>query len=372
MADSTTKVALLGCGRIAGHHLRSIAAIDGVRIVAACDLVEEKAKAYGQQYNIAWFTNYHRMLQELPEIDVVAIITPSGMHFEHCMDVMRRYRKHLIVEKPTFMHPQQLHDAYDWAERNSLRIFPVFQNRHNKAVQRVKKAIDGGELGDIRVVAVRVRWCRPQSYYNLAPWRGTYSHDGGCLANQGIHHIDLLRYLGGEVGRLTAAMQTLGADIEVEDTAVASLTYRDGAVGVVEVTTAARPNDFEASLSIVASKGLAQLGGIAVNELQIFTPNPDACTQSSEKFPDAYGFGHTDVYRNIVADLSGRGTFPIDRFDCLNSLKLLHAFYRSHEEGQWVDVQTSSSSDRLGRPNENISRLYRTPVPETAAVRSAQ
>ena len=363
MADPDVKVAIIGCGRVSGHHLRSIAQVRGGRIIAICDLLAEKAQAYAQQYNVAAFTNYHEMLHTVPEIDVVGIVTPSGMHFEHAMDVMRRYRKHILVEKPTFMHPRQLNDAYDYAEANGLRIFPVFQNRHNKAVRQVKRSIESGELGEVRIMAVRVRWCRPQRYYDMAPWRGTFSHDGGALSNQGIHHIDLMRYFGGEVDRLSAALRTLGAKIEVEDTAVATLTYPTGAVGIVEVTTAARPDDFEASLSIVGAKGLAQLGGLAVNELQIFTPNPAACVEASEKIPDAYGFGHITIYRDLVDDLAGLRPFPVDRRDCLNTLNLLHAFYRSDEVGGWIEVQAGHPSDRLGRPNEEVSRLYRTPEP---------
>jgi UDP-N-acetyl-2-amino-2-deoxyglucuronate dehydrogenase len=368
MSERTINVAVIGCGRVAGHHLRSIANVPGGRIVAVCDLVAEKAQAYAQQYNVAAFTSYHEMLRSVPEIDVVAIATPSGMHMEHAMEVMRRYRKHILVEKPTFMHPVHLREAYDFAQANGLRIFPVFQNRHNKAVQRVKQAIERGELGDIRIMAVRVRWCRPQRYYDLAPWRGTFSHDGGALSNQGIHHIDLLRYLGGEVAQLNATLRTLGANIEVEDTAVATLKYPGGAVGVVEVTTAARPDDFEASLSIVGANGLAQLGGWAVNELQVFTPDPAACAEASEKIPDAYGFGHQTVYRDLVDDLTERKPYPVDRQDCLNTLNLLHAFYRSDEVGSWVDVQAGHPSNRLGRANDAISNLYRTPAPQTADV----
>jgi UDP-N-acetyl-2-amino-2-deoxyglucuronate dehydrogenase len=360
MSDTDIKVALIGCGRVAGHHLRSIAEVEGGRIVAVCDLQAEKAEAYARQYNIPAFTNYHEMLRQVPGIDVVAIITPSGMHAEHAMDVMKHYRKHILVEKPTFMHPGQLHEAYDLAQAIGLKIFPVFQNRHNRAVKRVKQSIESGELGEIRIMAVRVRWCRPQRYYDLAPWRGTFSHDGGALSNQGIHHIDLLRYLGGEIAQLNGVLRTLGAQIEVEDTAVATLKYPGGAVGVVEVTTAARPDDFEASMSIVGGKGLAQLGGWAVTELQIFTPDPAACSEHSENIPDAYGFGHRFVYREMVDDLTGKRPFPVTREDCLGTLNLLHAFYRSDEIGGWVDVQKGVPSDRLGRRNEEISNLYRT------------
>ncbi len=369
MTADPVKVALIGCGRIAGHHCRSITAVDGVALAAMCDLADDKARAYGEEFQVPYFTNYHTMLADVPDIDIVAVITPSGMHLEHGLDVMARYGKHVIMEKPAFMRPEQLQEAYGTAERLGLSIFPVFQNRYNKAVKRVKTAVRDGELGDIRIMSVLVRWCRPQRYYDMAPWRGTFSHDGGALTNQGIHHVDLLRHLGGVVTRVNATMRTLGADVEIEDTVVATMTFDSGAVGVLEVTTAARPDDFEASLSIVGSKGLAQIGGIAVNELQTFTPDPAACAANSEDFKGikshgaVYGYGHTDMYRDIVSFFTDGTPYPVDRTDCLGSLKLLHAFYRSDEDGGWVDVDSEAQSARLGRADEDISNLYRTPQP---------
>jgi predicted dehydrogenase len=363
------RAALIGCGRIAGHHCQSIKANKGVVLAAVCDLVRDKAEVYAKEHGVPAFTDYHAMLGTGPGIDIVSLSTPSGMHFEHAMDVMTRYRKHIIMEKPTFMRPSQLREAYATADRLGLQIFPVFQNRHNKAVKRVKQALVAGELGDIRVISVRLRWCRPQRYYDLAPWRGTLSHDGGALTNQAIHHVDLLRYLGGEVERVNATMRTLGATIEAEDTVVATMVMRSGAVGTLEVTTAARPDDFEASLGIVGSKGLAQIGGIAVNELQIFTPDPAACALNSEDFKGikghgaVYGYGHTELYRNIVAWFREGRPFPVDRDDCTGTLKLLHAFYRSDEAGGWMKVDAAQESPRLGRENQAVSQIYRTPAP---------
>ena len=364
MAKDVYKVAVIGCGRIAGHHCRSIVSASGIEMVAVCDLVEEKAKAYGNEFNITWFVNYHKMLRAFPEVDIVAVMTPSGMHWEHGMEIMKMYQKHLIIEKPTFLKPKQLLEAYATADKLGLHIFPVFQNRYNIAVQRVKNAIDNGEMGDIHIMGVRVRWCRPDRYYNLAPWRGTFSHDGGALTNQGIHHVDLLRYLCGEVEKVNATMCTLGADIEVEDTVVATFKYSSDTVGSLEVTTAARPDDFEASLSIVGSKGLAQIGGIAVNELQIFTPDPEACQKHSENFSNCvYGNGHAAMYIDIAAFFHENRPYPINRDDCLNTIKLLHSFYRSDETGSWVVVDSEKESTRLGRTEENISNLYRTLLP---------
>lgn len=360
-------VALIGCGRVAGHHCLSIDNTDGVRLAAVCDLDHNKAKNYGDEYDVPYFTDYREMLAKLPDIDIVSIITPSGMHFEHASEIIGDYGKHVIVEKPTFMRPEQAAAIYTLADENGVQVFPVFQNRYNKAVKRVQQAITDGELGDIRIVSVRVRWCRPQRYYDLAPWRGTFSHDGGALTNQCIHHVDLLRHLGGEVRSVNATMRTLGADIEVEDTVVATLGYDSDAVGVLEGTTAARPDDFEASLSIVGSKGLAQIGGVAVNELQVFTPDPEACAANSEDFIGikghgaVYGYGHSEMYGDIVRHFSGEAVYPVNRDDCTATLRLLHAFYRSDEAGSWVDVDSSDQSVRLGRANDEISDLYRTP-----------
>jgi UDP-N-acetyl-2-amino-2-deoxyglucuronate dehydrogenase len=355
------RVAVIGCGRIAGHNCRAIQSTDGLELAAVCDLDIDKANIYRDEFNVPAFSNYHHMLTEITDIDMVAIITPSGMHFEHSMDVMEKYNKHIIVEKPTFMKPSQLIKAYRAAEQLGLNIFPIFQNRYNQAVQRVRKALLKDELGEIRVIGVRVRWCRPQRYYDLAEWRGTFSHDGGALTNQGIHHVDLLRYLGGEVDQVNATMRTLGANIEAEDTVVSSFTYENNAIGSLEVTTAARPDDFEASISIVGSKGLAQIGGIAVNELQLFTPKPSDCELHSEDFSDCvYGEGHRLLYKDIYQSINTGESYTVSYQDCLSSIKLLHSFYRSDEKNNWQKVDEDGESVRLGKDNNKISKLYRT------------
>lgn len=367
MPNPLIRVGLIGCGRIAGHHIRSITAVDGVELAAVCDLEADKAEAYANETGVPFYSNYREMLSAHNDIDTVAVITPSGMHFEHTMEMLEEFGRHVIIEKPTFMRPDELLKAYARAEALGLSLFPVFQNRYNKAVRRVKAALDSRELGDIRTVSVRLRWCRPQRYYDMAPWRGTFSHDGGALTNQTIHHIDLLRHLGGEVEKVNATMQTMGAEIEVEDTAVGTFVYASGALGTLEATTAARPDDFEASLSFVCSNGLAQIGGIGVNELQIFTPDPEACAANSEDFKSikghgaVYGYGHTEMYRDILAARRSEADYPVSKDDAFETIRLLHAFYCSDETGAWMNVSDVGQSSRLGRPDDRVSDYYRTP-----------
>ncbi|CAN1498533.1 MviM Predicted dehydrogenases and related proteins [Burkholderiaceae bacterium] len=360
MQENSINVAVIGCGRIAGHHCRSITDTPGIKLVAVCDLDIARAIEYQKQFDVKAYDNYHTMLQE-NKIDVVAIITPTGMHYEHAIEIISRYKKHIIVEKPTFLRPSQLIEIYVAANNLGLKIFPVFQNRYNKAVCRVIAGLKNGELGRIRTVAVRVRWNRPQRYYDMAPWRGTYALDGGSLANQGIHHIDLMRLMGGEVKRVCALNRTLGADIEVEDSAVAIIDFNNGAIGSLEITTAARPIDYEASISLVCENGLAQIGGIAVNELQIYTPDASACSEYSEDFSgNVYGYGHAKFYKELVSDLSMRYQFSICEQDVLETIRFLNALYISDENNNWVELRECGDSKRLGKPDEKLSQLYRT------------
>jgi UDP-N-acetyl-2-amino-2-deoxyglucuronate dehydrogenase len=361
MGHSSIKVAVIGCGRISGHHSRAIVAMDGIELVAICDLDFEKVKAYQNEFGVKAYDNYHVMFDENPEISVVAIATPSGMHYEHAMEVVTLYRKHIIIEKPTFMKPSQVRAVYAEAAARELQVFAVFQNRHNKAVVRVLKGLEKGELGQMRTLSVRVRWCRPQRYYDLAPWRGTFAMDGGCLTNQGIHHIDLMRKIGGEVKRVLSIHRTLGANIEVEDTATAIIEFESGAMGTLEVTTAARPVDYEASLSVVCEKGLAQLGGIAVNELQIYSPAAAACVECSEDFSgNVYGNGHSKMYEEIVNYFQGNIDYPISMDDTLGTIQLLNSFYLSNESQDWAIIADGGDSQRLGRTDNELADLYRS------------
>ncbi len=356
----TIKIAIIGCGRISGHHCRAIRNIKGLEIAAVCDLAEEKSLIYSKEFNVPSFTNYRKMFEQVPDIDTVVIASPSGMHFEHSMEVMSVFKKNIIVEKPTFMKPSEVKLAYECARENDLHIFPIFQNRFNKAVQKVKQALNDGLLGDIHLLSVRVRWCRPQRYYDLSEWRGTYAMDGGALTNQGIHHVDLIRYLGGELTSVNSIMRTLGAEIEVEDTVVSNLEFTSNAIGTLEVTTAARPDDFEASISIVGSKGLAKIGGKAVNELEIFTPSPEDCPKYSEDFTGSvYGNGHEFLYKSIADFFHKDIPYIISEDDCSKSIHLLHSFYVSSERKSPVNPTDQLESKRLGQKDEKLADLYR-------------
>tara|TARA_Y100001935_G_scaffold243995_1_gene235975 strand:+ start:295 stop:1371 length:1077 start_codon:yes stop_codon:yes gene_type:complete len=353
------KIGLIGCGRIAGHHFKAVSKNKNFQIVSVCDLNFNKANYYAKKFKVTPYDHFSKMLDNEKSLDLVAVMTPSGMHYEHSLKILKKYNVNIIVEKPTFLKTTQVKKIYEIAKGKKIKIYPVFQNRYNKAIKRVKKALVNNELGKINIINVRVRWCRPQRYYDLSDWRGTYSHDGGALTNQGIHHIDLLRYLFGEVKTVNCKMKTFGAKIEVEDSAVANLEFQNNSIGTLEITTAARPKDYEASISIIGSKGLAQVGGWAVNELQIFSIKNEDCYNFSQKIPDAYGFGHYDFYNDIAKDFKQNIKFPIGYKDCYKTIQLLNSFYVSNEKKKTVIVNKILDSKKLGRVNNKISNVYK-------------
>ena len=249
------------------------------------------------------------MLNERKEINLVVIITPSGMHYEHAVDIIKKYKKNIVVEKPTFLKSEQVEKVYKLVKKNRLKLFPIFQNRYNKAVKKVKSSLGSGVLGNIRTINATIRWCRPQRYYDMSIWRGTYSHDGGALTNQGIHYIDMLIFFAKNITEVSCIAKTLGSKIEVEDTATAIFKLKNGGIGSLEITTAARPDDFEGSITLVCSKGMAKISGIASNELVIFSPKKGDCKKFSDDFKDlsgrgkVYGRGHYEAYLVIQKSL---------------------------------------------------------------------
>ncbi len=355
------KVAQIGGGRVSHQHAAAWGSRAGAELTAACDLDRDKALDYARGYGVPTYQSYHEMLHRHPDVDVVSILTPSGMHHEHAIDVICTYSKHIFIEKPTVLTPTQGRELVAAAASRGVRVFPIYQNRFNKAVTRVRRALRSGELGELRVVTVRVRWCRPQEYYDLGAWRGTLEMDGGALMNQGIHYVDLLRHLAGEVTAVSAVARTLGARIEVEDTIVALVEFAEGFIGVIEIMTSARPVDFEASISFVGSRGLAVVGGIAANELQVFSPDAAEQAVHSEEFHSAYGFGHDAMAEAVIDTLLTDAPTPISLEDALQTIDLVHAIYRSSETEGWIRLQEHPESAYVGKVRHGAAELYRTP-----------
>jgi predicted dehydrogenase len=259
---------VVGCGRIAANHLRALIS-DQVpaELVAVADVKADRARDKGEQYRVPYYLDYHEMLTRHPDIDVIDILTPTGYHARHVID-LARYGKHFVVEKPMALRVSDCDRMIAACRKHGCRLFVVKQNRYNRAVVAARRALDSERFGKIVMGTVRVRWKRDQAYYARDSRRGTWELDGGVMAQQASHHLDLLQWFMGPVDRLQCQIATRLMRIEVEDTAAALFRFESGALGVFEATTATRPTDLEASLSILGEHGSVILGGSAVNRIE--------------------------------------------------------------------------------------------------------
>jgi UDP-N-acetyl-2-amino-2-deoxyglucuronate dehydrogenase len=338
MADATQvfRIALVGCGRISKNHVEAIQRIDGLKLVAACDVVEERARAVAEPLGIPWFRSYEKMLAEVPS-DIMTIATPSGYHPAQGV-VAAKSGRHVVTEKPMAISLRGADELVHACDAAGVHLFVVKQNRLNAPVQMLKRAVDRGRFGRLYLANCTVRWTRPQEYYDQAPWRGTWEFDGGAFMNQASHYVDLIQWIVGPVENVMAKTATLGRKIETEDTGVAIMRFRSGALGVIEVTMLTYPQNMEGSLTLLGEKGTAKIGGTAVNKVEHWEfadsdPDDALIPNLNTNPPNVYGFGHEGYYRNVLAVLRGDAKPDTDGRAGRKSLELILGIYESAKTG---------------------------------------
>jgi len=349
------RFAFVGCGRISRKHVDALTATKDAALVAVCDEQPDRARRVGEAAGVPWFDSYDRMLSAI-DCDVVSILTPSGLHATHTVDIATRFRRHIVCEKPMALRLEDADRMIEACDCAGVRLFVVKQNRYNRAVQRLREALEAGRFGRLVLGTVRVRWCRDQAYYDQDAWRGRWELDGGVLANQASHHIDLLEWMLGEPVSVMAKMDTYLVDIEVEDTAAAIIKFRNGAMGIVEATTATRPRDLEGSLSVLGEKGSVVIGGFAANRIETWNFEGDSAEEQegvlreyAEMPPDVYGFGHQRYVEHVIQSIREGVRALVDGFEGRKSLELINAIYESAETGREVALRFESKMSRLGR-----------------------
>lgn len=345
---------ILGCGRISKRHSDLLGGkhINGASLVAVCDPVRERADALAARYGVPAFYDIDQFLA-FKDMDAVSVLTPSGMHPPHVI-ACANAGKHVVVEKPMALRLQDADAMIAACDAAGVKLFVVKQNRFNVPVVKAREALEAGRFGRLILGTVRVRWCRDQAYYDQDEWRGTWAYDGGVLTNQASHHVDMLEWFFGDVVSVHARAITALAKIETEDTAVATLKFRNGALGVIEATTAVRPKDLEGSLSILGSTGTVEIAGFAVNEIRHwrFAKELPLDRDVMEKFsvnpPNVYGFGHHAYYDHVVDCLTNKTAALVDGLEGRRSLELISAIYESIETGLEVPLHFTPRLCRLG------------------------
>ena len=334
--------ALVGCGRIAANHFDSI-----VQHAARCELTDvcdTNPAALAAAVTMTGAKGHHSMGAMLAEskADCIVLTTPSGLHPSQAADAARAGFD-VMTEKPMATRWSDGLAMVRACDETGARLFVVKQNRRNRTLQLLKQAVEKGRFGRIYMANVNVFWTRPQAYYDSAAWRGTWEFDGGAFMNQASHYVDLLDWVIGPVESVMAYTGTLARDIEVEDTGVAALKWRNGAMGSINVTMLTYPKNLEGSITVLGEKGTVRISGVAVNEIEHWEfadtdPMDDQLREASYQTTSVYGFGHPLYYRNVIDTLMGEAAPEIDGREGLKSLELLIAMYMSARDGKRISL----------------------------------
>lgn len=336
------RMAVVGCGRISKNHFGSIEMHSAeMELVAVCDIDLSVLATHAAQYKVPGYRDIEEMLQK-ERLDMVVLCTPSGLHPDQAV-LAAKHKVHVMTEKPMATRWADGVRMVKACDEAGVRLFVVKQNRRNTTLQLLKRAVTEKRFGKVHMVHLNVFWTRPQSYYDQGNgWRGTWEFDGGAFMNQASHYVDLLDWLIGPVEKVQAMTSTT-RDIEVEDTGVLNIKWRNGALGSMAVTMLTYPQNLEGSITILGERGTVRVGGVAVNEIQLwqFEEPRDYDAQindASYQATSVYGFGHPLYYENVVHVLRGEAEPETDGREGLKSLELLIAAYLAARDGATVSL----------------------------------
>ena len=355
------KYALIGCGRIAVNHVKAVVN-NKLEFIAACDVVLsnidilfEKTE-YTERDKVKRYTDYKKMITDNPDLELVAIATPSGIHAEialYCIE----HHINVIIEKPMAMNMKDAEMIIEKSNELGVVVSACHQNRFNVAVQKTRKALEAGRFGKLSHGSIHVRWNRNQNYYEQAPWRGTWKEDGGCLMNQCIHGIDLLRWMmGDEIETVYGVTRNQQHPyLEVEDIGMAVLTFKNGAVATIEGTTNVFPKNLEETLYLFGESGTVKIGGTSTNNIDVWDfadeDSDDAENKGlKEATSNVYGNGHTSLYADVIDAINNHRKPYVDAAAGRNALEVILAIYKSMKTGLPVSLPLAdfSSMDMKG------------------------
>jgi len=355
MAVKIINIGVVGCGRVAQHYKKIFDSqiISDYKFVGFCDLLKDKADFFASHYHTESFTCFEQMLRDTSP-DLVFILSPSGEHYHHTKTAFD-HNCHVLCEKPITMLPDEAKELEEIAFNKKLMYGVAFQNRLNPSIIALKNAVESGRFGKIITSTIRVRWCRYQDYYEDG-WHGTWLHDGGVINQQAIHHVDAINWIFGPIDMVNATITRRLNKLEAEDTLVAILKFENGALGTIEATTAARPEDFEASLSVVGENGMVEIGGIALNQIttwKFINPIPEdeeVPLKFSQDVPNGYGMSHAQlINKTLEALINKKFIPPVTSKDAALTTKIIHSLYKSDETKSWVKIRDGEISQRLGK-----------------------
>lgn len=347
-SSKTYRVGLIGCGRIAKVHAEAIRRVEGLSLTAVCDIDEGRKTVFSDQYRVPGYETHETLLKS-EKLDLVTIATPNGTHYKIAEACFER-GLHILLEKPITITVEEAEDLVSTSKKKRVHFFAVKQVRYNPSIQVLKSAVEDGKLGKVFSGSLVVRWTRPQEYFDQSDWRGTKSLDGGSLLNQGIHYVDVMQWLMGEVTSVFGRTERFCHRIEIEDAALGLIRFTSGALGSIEFTINTYPHNLECSLTLLGEKGSVKLAGSAMNEIALWEVKDIPKPVLPEGFPPyVYEGGlyqgscpnHIFVYQDIVKVFRGVASDTVDGSEALRSLRIVNALYASAQNGKEVVLKPS-------------------------------
>jgi len=332
---------IIGCGAIARHHADAISKIENAYLAGVTDNVKASCERFVKDFPCKIFDTVEDMLA-CDEVQIVSICTPSGLHAPIAVKAANAGR-HILVEKPMAITKEQLHDMIEAAENNHVKVAVISQLRFCESVQKVKKAIDNGELGKIILGDVYMKYYRSPEYYASAGWRGTWAMDGGgALMNQGIHGIDVLQYLVGPVKSVYGICKTMARDIEVEDTANVLVEFENGAIGTIQGTTSVTPG-YPRILEISGTKGTIVLEEDAITRWDVEGADHKADEKSAynDSFRDPMAFSneyHILQIRDLIDAIDNDRKPLVDMYEGKKPVDIILSAYESSRTGKKIEL----------------------------------
>lgn len=328
--------AIIGCGSIAERHANQIR-FSGGQLIACYDIDEIRAIQFAERHQINKYYSAEEMLQNEKSVDVVAVCSPNGLHYEHTI-VSLKAGKHVVCEKPMALNVEHCREMIEFAEKCKRNLFMVMQNRFNPPVVELKKIIDKQLLGCISNVQLACYWNRNNDYYNNSLWKGTKCLDGGVLYTQFSHFIDILYWMFGEVESIHSMVGNFNHKgiIEIEDSGIVNLRFRNNLLCTINYSVNAYKKNFEGSLTVIGENGTVKIGGQYLNKLEYceikeYQPKGLEEGNSENDYGDYSGSmsNHNLVYKNVMDVFNNNASIATKGIEGLKTVEIIQNIYQS-------------------------------------------
>ena len=333
MSYQKIKLSLVGLGAIANRHLEAIKYFENdLELLSICDTNIDIVTSKADEYGVEGFSSLDKLLSS-SDPDFIILCTPNGLHYSQAIKCAKA-GFNVITEKPMSLNLVDAKRMIKTFKDLKLKLFVVKQVRLLERIKLIRKAIVENHFGKIYLSNFNLFWSRPQSFYDETNWRGTIELDGGTLYNQAIHYIDLMVWLLGAVSTVNCFSSTLGRDIEVEDTAVINIDFKNGAKGSINATTLTYPKNLECSFTIIGERGTIKIGGPALDKIDNWEFQDNFAEEDIYK--DIEGFNHKNFYEGIIKDFSGIEKLKLTGEDALQTIRVIEAALESSAQGKQI------------------------------------